>query len=70
MNFALDPRCRRTGASGPRFGAEKCAQTDPETGLTDGLLVRATRSGTVPKFFYLLSDSEYFNPPGRSCTPT
>jgi len=39
-------------------------QTDPETGLTDGLLVRATKSGTVPKFFHLLTDSEYFNRAG------
>src|SRR5687767_8451243 len=39
-------------------------QTDPETGLTDGLLARATRSNTVPKFFHLLTDSEYFNRAG------
>jgi hypothetical protein len=39
-------------------------QTDPETGVTDGLLARATRSNTVPKFFHLLTDSEYFNRAG------
>ena len=39
-------------------------QTDPETGLTDGLIARATHSGTVPKFFHLLTDSEYFNRAG------
>ncbi len=39
-------------------------QTDPETGLTDGLLARATKNGTVPKFFHLLTDSEYFNRAG------
>ncbi len=39
-------------------------QTDPETGLTDGLLARAERSGTVPKFFHLLTNSEYFNRAG------
>ena len=39
-------------------------QTDPETGLTDGLLARATRSHTVPKFFHVLTDSEYFNRAG------
>jgi len=39
-------------------------QTDPETGVTDGLLARATRSRTVPKFFHLLTDSEYFNRAG------
>ena len=39
-------------------------QHDPETGITDGLLARATRSNTVPKFFHLLTDSEYFNRAG------
>jgi Alpha/beta hydrolase domain len=39
-------------------------ETDPETGLTDGLLARARRSNTVPKFFHVLSDSEYFNRAG------
>ncbi len=39
-------------------------QTDPETGVTDGLLRRATRSNTVPKFFHVLTDSEYFNRAG------
>ena len=39
-------------------------QLDPETGITDGLLARATRSNTVPKFFHVLTDSEYFNRAG------
>lgn len=39
-------------------------QLDPETGITDGLLRRATRSNTVPKFFHVLTDSEYFNRAG------
>jgi hypothetical protein len=39
-------------------------QTDPETGITDGLLSRARRSNTVPKFFHLLTNSEYFNRAG------
>ena len=39
-------------------------QTDPETGVTDGLLARATRTNTVPKFFHVLTDSEYFNRAG------
>ena len=37
---------------------------DSETGITDGLLSRATRSNTVPKFFHVLTDSEYFNRAG------
>ena len=39
-------------------------QTDPETGITDGLLARARNSNTVPKFFHLLTNSEYFNRAG------
>ncbi len=39
-------------------------QLDPETGVTDGLLARAARSNTVPKFFHVLTDSEYFNRAG------
>ncbi|MEO8682650.1 MAG: alpha/beta hydrolase domain-containing protein [Vicinamibacterales bacterium] len=39
-------------------------ETDSETGETDGLLARATRSGTVPRFFHILTDSEYFNRAG------
>lgn len=39
-------------------------QTDPETGVTDGLLARARRTNTVPKFFHLMTDSEYFNRAG------
>ena len=39
-------------------------QTDPETGVTDGVLRRATHSNTVPKFFHVLTDSEYFNRAG------
>ncbi len=39
-------------------------EADAETGETDGLLERATKSGTVPKFFHVLTDSEYFNRAG------
>lgn len=39
-------------------------QTDPVTGTTDGLLARARRSNTVPKFVHLLTNSEYFNRAG------
>jgi len=38
--------------------------TDPETGATDGLLARAERTGTAPKVFHLLTNSEYFNRAG------
>ena len=38
--------------------------TDPLTGVTDGLLRRASDSGTVPKVFHLLTNSEYFNRAG------
>ncbi len=39
-------------------------QVDPVTGARDGLLVRARRSNTVPKFVHLLTNSEYFNRAG------
>jgi hypothetical protein len=39
-------------------------ETDPETGITDSLLGRAARSGTAPKVFHLLTNSEYFNRAG------
>ena len=39
-------------------------ETDPETGVTDALLERAQRSGTVPKLFHILTNSEYFNRSG------
>ena len=40
------------------------AETDPETGATDSLLGGAARSGTAPKIFHLLTNSEYFNRAG------
>src|SRR5262245_3075065 len=39
-------------------------EPDPEGGAIDGLLARAERSGTAPKVFHLLSNSEYFNRAG------
>jgi hypothetical protein len=39
-------------------------QADPETGATDSLLARAERTGTAPKIFHLLTNSEYFNRAG------
>jgi len=39
-------------------------QTDPEGGATDSLLGRAERTGTAPKVFHLLTNSEYFNRAG------
>ncbi len=38
--------------------------TDPEGGATDSLLARAERTGTAPKIFHLLTNSEYFNRAG------
>src|SRR5439155_1600147 len=38
--------------------------TDPETGVVDSLLGRAERTGTAPKTFHLLTNSEYFNRAG------
>jgi len=38
--------------------------TDPESGAIDSLLARAERTGTAPKIFHLLTNSEYFNRAG------
>jgi hypothetical protein len=40
------------------------AETDPLTGERDGLLVRSDASGTTPKTFHVLTNSEYFNRAG------
>jgi hypothetical protein len=39
-------------------------ETDPESGAVDSLLARAERTGTAPKLFHLLTNSEYFNRAG------
>ncbi len=39
-------------------------QADPETGKSDGLLVRAEKSGVAPKIFHILTNSEYYNRAG------
>jgi hypothetical protein len=39
-------------------------ETDPEGGASDSLLGRAERTGTAPKVFHLLTNSEYFNRSG------
>jgi hypothetical protein len=46
------------------FPFSDASQTDPETGVADGLVARAERSGTTPKFFHILTNSEYFNRAG------
>ena len=35
-------------------------ETDPETGMTDGLLARAEKAGVAPKIFYTNSSYEYW----------
>ena len=39
-------------------------ETDPEGGAIDSILARAERTGTAPKIFHLLTNSEYFNRAG------
>jgi Alpha/beta hydrolase domain len=39
-------------------------ERDPFTGQTDALLARAQATSTTPKFFHILSNSEYFNRAG------
>ncbi|MFN0169813.1 MAG: alpha/beta hydrolase domain-containing protein, partial [Bryobacteraceae bacterium] len=40
-------------------------QTDPETGITDGILVRSRKANVVPRIFYTNSSYEYY---GRSAS--
>ena len=42
------------------FPFSDIAQTDPETGLTDGVLSRLTAQGNVPKIMYTFTPSEYW----------
>jgi Alpha/beta hydrolase domain len=46
------------------FPFTDAGEVDPETGVTDALLARAVKSGTVPKLFHLLTNSEFFNRAG------
>jgi hypothetical protein len=39
-------------------------ETDPQTGVVDGLLARAVKAGVAPKVVHLLTNSEYFNRAG------
>ena len=50
------------------FPFTDAVSVDPETGDEDGLLRRAEASGTVPKFFHVLTSSEYFNRAGSLTT--
>jgi hypothetical protein len=42
------------------FPFTDAVQSDPETGLSDGLLVRAEKAGVAPKIFYTNSSYEYY----------
>lgn len=42
------------------FPFTDAVQTDPETGIADGLLARAMQSGRVPKIVYTNSSAEYW----------
>jgi hypothetical protein len=47
------------------FPFTDAAQTDPETGITEGILTRAQKAKVVPKIFYTNSSYEYY---GRSAS--
>jgi len=49
------------------FPFTELEQTDPETGLREGLLSRAIQAGVVPKIFYTNSSYEYY---GRAASLT
>ena len=56
--------CSTSTSSTPStcFRSPTRTRLDPETGLTDGLLARARRSNTVPKFFHVMSGLRVFQP--------
>ena len=43
------------------FPFRDLTDTDPVTGQTDGILARAERAGVIPKIFYTVTSSEYWN---------
>ena len=57
--FAL-PSSQATRSVNSLFPFADAAQTDPDTGLTDGLLSRLVAQGELPKVMYTHTSSEYW----------
>lgn len=54
------PSSQATRSGNSLFPFSDAAQTDPETGLTDGLLSRLSARGNLPKVMYTHTPSEYW----------
>jgi len=54
------PSSQATRSGNSLFPFSDVAQTDPETGLTDGLLSRLSAQGQLPKIMYTHTPSEYW----------
>ena len=54
------PSSQATRSGNSLFPFSDVAQTDPETGLTDGLLSRLSVQGSLPKVMYTHTASEYW----------
>ena len=54
------PSSQASRSTNSLFPFSDVAQTDPETGLTDGLLSRLSAQGGLPKIMYTYTPSEYW----------
>ena len=54
------PSSQATRSVNSLFPFSDLAQTDPDTGLTDGLLTRLASKGELPKVMYTYTSSEYW----------
>ena len=59
-NRFAQPSSQATRSGNSLFPFSDTAQTDPETGLTDGLLSRLSARGDLPKVMYTHTPSEYW----------
>ena len=59
-NRFAQPSSQATRSGNSLFPFSDTAQTDPETGLTDGLLSRLCARGALPKIMYTHTPSEYW----------
>ena len=59
-NRFAQPSSQATRSGNSLFPFSDTAQTDPETGLTDGLLSRLSARGVLPKVMYTHTPSEYW----------
>ena len=64
-NRFAQPSSQASRSPNNQFPFTDMPQTDPETGLTDGILVRLAERGTFPKVLYTYTSSEYWG--GGGC---